>query len=417
MQIPHRKLLIALSCLVILTMSVHFSQYIFYAIKAVYYPFELFDAEGIVWQQAMLIPGPRMYGDINDYPFIVFHYPPLYHLLSRAISLTGCSPLLAGRAISLVAAVVTAATIATLTYRVAASDSGRFARLLGCATSGLAFFCFYPVVVTSTFMRVDMLAIAFSFLGLLCLTTSDLRSWRSCVGMAFFVLAVFTKQTSIAAPLAAILVVGFVAPKQAFKILAFGFLLGIIPSVILLLITNGGFFRHLILYNINRYDFNLVWEQISGQAPHIIFFVVALGGLIVWWRQFLASIKNSRIEAWRDALRHDAQARTMVMVTLYFGLSTLMLTGLGKSGATIAYFDEWAGILCIFIGYLVAAVMAPSSASGFLGGIQIRPAFTLLLPVLLIVQVWKLPVKGANGFLGREPTPRVLSTGRQNRSC
>ena len=48
------------------------------------YPFGLEYGEGIVWQQAALIPGPHMYGTAQDLPFIVFHYPPLYYLLARA---------------------------------------------------------------------------------------------------------------------------------------------------------------------------------------------------------------------------------------------------------------------------------------------------------------------------------------------
>jgi 4-amino-4-deoxy-L-arabinose transferase-like glycosyltransferase len=234
-------------------MVVHFSEYLRYAINTVYYRFEIFDAEGIVWQQAMLIPGPRMYGDINNYPFIVFHYPPLYHLVVRAISLLGCTPLFAGRAISLTATVVSAATISTLTWRLVAPETGRLAGLMGSAVSGLAFFCFFPVVLTSTLMRVDMLAIAFSFIGFLCFTTSRIHSWRPFAGMAFFVLAVFTKQTSIAAPLAAMTVTALIAPRQTLKILGFGLLLGAVPLSILMWMTNGGFLRHLVLYNINRY--------------------------------------------------------------------------------------------------------------------------------------------------------------------
>ena len=38
------------------------------------YPFGDY-GEGIVWQQALLIPGPRMYGQIDHLPFLVFHYP------------------------------------------------------------------------------------------------------------------------------------------------------------------------------------------------------------------------------------------------------------------------------------------------------------------------------------------------------
>jgi hypothetical protein len=49
------------------------------------YPFGVDYGEGIVWQQALLIPGPRMYGSIDHLPFLVFHYPPVYQLASRAV--------------------------------------------------------------------------------------------------------------------------------------------------------------------------------------------------------------------------------------------------------------------------------------------------------------------------------------------
>ena len=88
----------------------------------------------------------------------------------------------------------------------------------------------------------------------------------------------------------------------------------------------------------------------------------------------------------------------MVMVTLYLCLSTLMLAGLGKSGAGLSYFDEWVGILSILIGVLVATIAAPSAAAGVLGGIRITPLFKLLLPVLLIIQVLSLPAKGKMDF-------------------
>src|SRR5258708_5691990 len=64
------------------------------------YPFGDY-GEGIVWQQALLIPGPRMYGQIDHLPFIVFHYPPVYHLASRAVMAFGVDPLAAGPIVSL----------------------------------------------------------------------------------------------------------------------------------------------------------------------------------------------------------------------------------------------------------------------------------------------------------------------------
>jgi hypothetical protein len=97
------------------------------------YPFGDY-GEGIVWQQALLIPGPRMYGPIDHLPFIVFHYPPVYHLMSRAVMSFGIDPLAAGRIVSLAANAVIAIGIAWLVAAELAGRIGRSAVLVGAVT-------------------------------------------------------------------------------------------------------------------------------------------------------------------------------------------------------------------------------------------------------------------------------------------
>ena len=63
-----------------------------------------------------------MYGPIDHPPFIVFHYPPAYHLASRAVMALGVDPLAAGRMVSLAATAVISISIAWL---VAAGLAGR----------------------------------------------------------------------------------------------------------------------------------------------------------------------------------------------------------------------------------------------------------------------------------------------------
>ena len=70
---------------------------------------ELDFAEGIVWQQARPIPSSRMYGDLQEFPFIVFNYPPLYYVVANTLSAAGASWLVAARTVSVVSLCVTAA--------------------------------------------------------------------------------------------------------------------------------------------------------------------------------------------------------------------------------------------------------------------------------------------------------------------
>src|SRR5690242_21144182 len=71
--------------------------------------------EGIIWQQAKLIPGPRMYAEYQQSPpFISFEYPPVYHLLVRGIASVGASWLAAGRLLSMLSAIAIAALTAAI---------------------------------------------------------------------------------------------------------------------------------------------------------------------------------------------------------------------------------------------------------------------------------------------------------------
>src|SRR5215470_7925411 len=73
------------------------------AIESIGFPLDLDYGEGIVLQQALLILADRAYGDINSYPFIVFHYPPVYHLVVRGLTAIGYDLVFAGRVVSVVA--------------------------------------------------------------------------------------------------------------------------------------------------------------------------------------------------------------------------------------------------------------------------------------------------------------------------
>jgi len=66
MHVPLAQVIIAapvLAWLVMALSTVHSAR-----MQSIQYPYGLEYGEGIVWQQALLIPGPRMYGDI-----ITFH--------------------------------------------------------------------------------------------------------------------------------------------------------------------------------------------------------------------------------------------------------------------------------------------------------------------------------------------------------
>lgn len=150
-----------LACLAALALlGLHVIRYAGFA-AAVGHPYALDFGKGIVWQQMALIPGPRMYGDITSYPYIVFHYPPLFHLAARAAAGLRVDALAAGRGVSVAATVILCLGI-FLSARRFASDQGHrgAAALLACTLGAL-----FPLTMPSfwfwsALVRSDALALA-----------------------------------------------------------------------------------------------------------------------------------------------------------------------------------------------------------------------------------------------------------------
>ena len=181
------------------------------------FPGEFDYAEGIVWQQAKLIPGPRMYGDVQIYPYLVFHYPPFYHLVVHAAALLGIPWLMAGRLVSILSTValgvIVAAFVSEATSRREIRAQSRWA---GAAIAGLLLVTLRPIQLWAYAMRVDLLAVMLEFLGMY-LGLCALRRPNLTIPAALaFVLAVYTKQTMLAGAIATFVALLVQAPARAF---------------------------------------------------------------------------------------------------------------------------------------------------------------------------------------------------------
>ena len=372
-----------LFALMLLVLAIHFAVYLRYAFSEVFYPFEIFDAEGIIWQQAMLIPGPRMYGDIDRYPFLVFHYPPLYHSIVHGLAALGVDPLIAGRGLSVCASLAAGVAIGTIVFRFGRDTMAR-PRIYGALTAGLVFFCFYPVVAVSPLMRVDMLALALSVIGMRCAleSTDAERSLR--VAMIFFVLAAFTKQTSILAPLSVLIVVASVDPRRALRLLGFGLVLGGVPLACLVWATGGGVLRHLVLYNLNRFEFRLMVGALREQAVQAVFVFLAFAAVFVLWRRVCAAPEWTGPAAWRDRLRTNRTAPSLSILTIWLVLTTGSLLSLGKSGGGLNYFVEWMAVLSVTIGLLVAAILDRQTGDPFSNVSRVAILVSLCSQIMLM---------------------------------
>ena len=372
------------------------ASYAAYALAAILYPYGLDYSEGLLWQQALWTPGPHMYGDIFRYPFVVFEYPPLYLLAMKAVAGLGVGMLPAGRAIS-VASTLAACTLLGLTvWRACRGSADRRHALLASVVAGLLPLTLLPVLSWSVLVRVDMMALALSWAGVLLAIMAFRRPGLLFPAVFLFVAAVFTKQIFLAAPVCLGVVWLIRSPRLAVGAYALGGLAGLAGLGALAWVTHGGFVRHIFLYTADRVDLARAWALTSSWLlAYPVLALLALAALAASWLRLRAGHGVRGLRDLAAAIRGDERAAFTVFLSLYLLATSCMLVAAGKTGSSRNYFIEWMCCWCAWIGVLVAAPRTSSLTSQRFG--RIAP---LLIPACLLLQIWPLP--GALGQLRRD---------------
>jgi hypothetical protein len=324
-------------------------------LDAIRYPWELDYGEGIVWQQMRWIFTSKAYGPIDGFPAIVFHYPPLYHAVTAiSAKALGTDELATGRAISLLSTLAAAVACAILVGLLLEGRASRGDRRLCSSIAGLLVFTYVPVIFWATFMRVDMLALALGLFGLVCAFKSLHRPRLIYLAALLFVAAVYTRQTAIAAPVAAFGVLLLVRPRLASNGIAASLILGMAILLTLGWLTHGGFYRHIFLYNINRVEIDRLWRVVYVFEAQLIY--VALAGFVLARRVADLRLRYRSKQGARAALAAAPVDIRVLIAAAYLLVSTLMLVLVAKSGSNVNYFLDWSFALGMF------AAMAPSEA-------------------------------------------------------
>ena len=406
-----------LFALALLGLAIHFVAYAYGAVQAVLYPYELDYGEGIVWQQALLIPtgGPpgTMYGDVNTFPFLVFHYPPLYHLVVRAVSALGPNMLLAGRAVSLIATLAACLLGGAIAFMCARGMCSRRNAVIGALAACLAFPCCWPVVAWSYLMRVDMLAAALSLAGMW-LALHDRPAPASLfrvldLAAIAFAAAIFTKQTSLAAPAATMAIMAAADPRRAARACALGAGVSLLALGALSWATEGRFLTHVVSYNVNRFSLGVALQSLREEAQvHLVYVVCAVIALAAAWRRHGRGIANRGWAAYRSRLRVDRPVRAMSILALYVVLSTMLSLLAGKSGAAVNYYIEWLAGLAMLTGIAVGVTLEAATTPG--ARAFLHNLYGVAIPALILLQAARMPATlGFDLDLGA-PSNRGLGT-------
>ncbi len=381
--------------LLVFVMGAFVPQYIERARLCLMYPYQLDGEEGFILNQAISIArGESIYQPIEDYPFLVGNYPPVYPAFMSLISQGGEFSLYQGRLIALVSLlgimIVLFFACFSLTLNLPVS-----------LLAPLLFLLSYDNYEWMGYCRVDYLAVFFSVAGIGFILGCKRRAPALISATILFFLALYTKHIQFAAPVAVffwLLLAG--EKKNAFKFLIALVLSGAVALVILALASGGEIIRHLILYNANKFDFNAMRFM-------LIHFWRFNHFLIVLAFVFLCVDVATGING-----KHASSGQTKgahKLVTLYFVVSMLTLIGLAKAGSAPNYFIEPESAMALFI--TVKSVEFFKRLKPCMIGYKV----TLCIVFLVLISAHVVTLNGLKPFLfsPHNPDSTDITKGRQ----
>ena len=384
-----RRLLVAAALLFALgALAWDVQAFLAAALKAIRYPFELDYGEGIVWQQAEQMRAGNAYGSITGFPTIVFHYPPLYHALTLALAgLSGLDMLMAGRIVSVAATLLTSLFAGLIALRALPGKLDRRAAALCGAIAAFVSLSVSPVSGWGPLMRVDMVAMAFGLAGIWLTMQAFARPRLVHLAAACFVAAVYAKQTAIAAPAAAFLTLLLLRPRTAFAGIATCMLLGLAVLAPLAWATDGGFIRHIFLYNINRFDVSRLATMAGILAQHGAYLAVAAIGIAVTRR---GEPSLFAIRELRGRLTASDEDACLLLLVIYLMFAAAMMLTIAKVGSNINYMIETLCVVAILIGIACKTAAASLFAKA---QTDVTPSILLsfALPIVIGVQALSVP--------------------------
>lgn len=159
------------------------------------YPFELDGEEGFVFYDAVQLRlGKPIYHSIDDEPYVVGNYPPVFPwIVSKMLNPQAMGLTTARLVVALSSILITQLLILIVFLRTR--------RLVPSFLAPLLFLVTYEFHDWSAYSRVDLPALAFTLLGLAIFLAGE-RRWTAAASAAVFVLAAFTRVTAILAPAA-----------------------------------------------------------------------------------------------------------------------------------------------------------------------------------------------------------------------
>ena len=307
--------------------------FLIHAYQAVTFPYQLDYGEGPILQIARHVAqGGEMYPPIDEPPYLIASYVPLYYALSAlGVKLTGPS-FLFGRLLSCVGALAIALFSGLIVWD---RTKHRFAAFL----AGGLILAMPHFMVWGTLMRVDVLALALSVAGFYFFT----RGGRS-AGISLFALAAFTRRTTVGAMGAAFLEYARESGlRRALRSFAGQILVVVVLFGAAVILTRGGLYHQLSLHTATSVGKAWTWEQLRS----LLWVPGNPSPLKLWPAYFGVTLIAA---AWSAFHR---PSRPLLVYFLLAGL--IFLTG-GRIGSAHNYLMEPTAIGAMMLGVMWGVV-------------------------------------------------------------
>jgi hypothetical protein len=300
------------------------------------YPYDLDQGEGYDLNSGWLLAqGRPIYTDNERFPYYSSNYPPAFSLLLAPIVAQTGPTLAAGRLLSAAAALLAALMIAGVVQ-------WRTRDGIAALTAALLFVGSTYVFHTTPLARVNALALLFALAGLGCCLRSG-RIWR--VGVVVcFLLALYTKQTTVDAVAAGLLALTLRDVRAGFLVGLVVAFLGLVGLWLLDSTHLGAFWTNVVVGNVNPFDPKQAFDYYANFLQlHLV--MVGLAG-------------------WQVA--RAVRSRSVGPFELYWAASLVLAISVGKWGAGESYFLAPIAASTVLSGQAVAELHRQSEQRAWL---------------------------------------------------
>jgi len=304
----------------------------------------------------------NIYTDINNPPYLGAVYAPVYMgILSTMAPIVGSS-FVAGRTVSLFAALF----IGFFIYRILKRETNStYYSYVG----ALLFFASHYVYTWSSRYRPDFLGIFFSTCGIY-LFLKYRHNRKIFLSIPLFLLAFFTKQSFLAAP-GAILIYLFFNDRKMFVKFGLAIMGGVGCSLVLLnFITDGQYFLHTIKF----LQTNPIYFMHS--VPFFYKMLIIYPIILIFALLYLL---------------HGVRRIHSVYIWWFIATITVAAYTASKEGAWINYFIELFAVICILVGMSLHKLKEDFMPSQAKQQMSLLAAVMILFQTLIIFHAPHLP--------------------------